>query len=85
MNEQNNSVSFTFRISRKELEAIERLAKERGQSVSEYIRRSAALHPVGSILDKPQIGVLIGLPGLCYTTKQVPTYSENLAEYSVIW
>lgn len=61
------STAFTFRLPTEELAALEQV----GQSVSEYLRKTAAFHPAISVLAKPQVNVFIGTSYSQYGTPVV--------------
>lgn len=56
------STVFTFRLPREELAALEKAAAEAGFTVSEYLRKAAAMRPATSILARPQINLSINTP-----------------------
>jgi len=53
---------FTFRLPREELEAIERIAAEANMTMSEFLRKAAAMKPTASILERPQFSLSLVTP-----------------------
>jgi len=72
------STAFTFRLPREELIALEQAASQAGLSVSEYLRKAAALRPALSVLARPQFNLSVGTPysqyGSLVTWNESPTY-----------
>jgi hypothetical protein len=72
------STAFTFRLPREELAALEQAAAQAGLSVSEYLRKAAALRPATSVLARPQFNLSVSTPyfqsGTMVTWSESPTY-----------
>lgn len=72
------STAFTFRLPREELAALEQAAAQVGLSVSEYLRKAAALRPTNSVLARPQFNLSVSTPyfqsGTMVTWSESPTY-----------
>lgn len=83
MRKQNTA--FTFRLPQEELAVLEQVASNAGLSVSEYLRKSAALRPLNSVLTKPQIRVSIGTPYAQYGTKTAWKSPTRFTEFRITY
>lgn len=64
----------SFRLTHEEMAALKQAASGADMTITEYVRKLIALHPIGSVLEKPQYGLVISTPHLQYGI--MPSWSE---------
>jgi hypothetical protein len=75
------STVYNIRLPREELAALELEAEEEGLTVAEYLRKSAALHPLSSVLAQPQFNLSVSTPYFQYGS--LVTWSESQCQSQI--
>ena len=75
------STVYNIRLSREELAILEQGAEEEGLTVAEYLRKSAALRPLSSVLAQPQFNLSVSTPYFQYGS--LVTWSESQVQSQV--
>lgn len=75
------STVYNIRLSREELAALEQQANEEGLTVAEYLRKSAAMRPLSSVLAQPQYNLSVSTPYFQYGA--LATWSESQVQAQI--
>ncbi len=75
------STVYNIRLPREELATLEQQAREEGLTVAEYLRKSAAMRPLSSVLAQPQYSLSVSTPYFQYSA--LATWSETQSQSQV--